>query len=48
MKKTPTETEKAFAQGAALVCGIVANEFSIETAEYLMATVGLNKTNCKL
>jgi hypothetical protein len=48
MKKEPTETEKAFVQGAALVCGIVANEFSEETAKYLMDCVGLNREKCKL
>jgi hypothetical protein len=39
--------DKAFAQGAALVCGIVAEEFSVEDAKYLMECVGLNKKECK-
>jgi hypothetical protein len=42
----PTEVEKAFAQGAALVCGIVAKEFSVEDAKYLLGCVGLNKKEC--
>jgi hypothetical protein len=43
----PTERDKALAQGMALVCGIVAKEFSVEDAKYLMEQVGLNKKECK-
>jgi hypothetical protein len=47
MKKILSDADKAFARGAALVCGIVAREWRTDDAKYLMDCVGLDEKQCR-